>query len=310
MAPFNCPHCGARYRHDDRLAGRVVGCSQCGEQIRVPDSIIDAEPSEATTIGDVEAPPVIKTSVAAARRRRPSDQRPWKALLWIGASVAGVVLLVIVTLIAAVMVGGINLARSAAKVRQEVAADMAQQEAIASDANVERLSALLADGDGHDWIACNDDERAVLCVLVVQRVRPDADQQELLKWGKILLEELNAFYAEPNMRHERLHEVFALAFTLRDAMAWQTTAQFAGQGIKETESFYVPTREWRVRWEATPIDSVSSFSCYVYRENGSSVAVMTGANEDQSMVRSGPGRHYLSINSFGCTWKVYVEVQQ
>lgn len=99
--------------------------------------------------------------------------------------------------------------------------------------------------------------------------------------------------------------------------AWTPVTSWAGSGMKETEMFPIASREWRIKWRSSIRSSGSGvLQVYVYSEDGRLVSLAanqeateaTGSDESgDSYVRSGPGRHYLMINSANVDWSVSVE---
>jgi hypothetical protein len=93
---------------------------------------------------------------------------------------------------------------------------------------------------------------------------------------------------------------------------WHEVKSWSGNGIKETESFQVASREWRISWrtrnEARPRAGI--FQIYVKDSSGKLVSVAAnkqGEGEDVSYVHSAAGEYYLTINSGNVDWKVVVE---
>lgn len=94
---------------------------------------------------------------------------------------------------------------------------------------------------------------------------------------------------------------------------------WAGSGGKETESFDIAAKEWRLRWTAKPIDprfagsGVKAFSVQVLRGD-SDLPVSTfqaGPSETagESYVR-GTGRFYLKITAVNAQWTLAAEQAQ
>ncbi|MDP3717142.1 MAG: hypothetical protein Q8T13_05150 [Acidobacteriota bacterium] len=91
-----------------------------------------------------------------------------------------------------------------------------------------------------------------------------------------------------------------------------TGAGWTGSGSKDTESFEM-SGEWRIVWSAVPSSSVGGvLSVTVHNANDNSIVNtmssgrISTATQDQSVVRTPPGRYYLSINSANMTWRVAV----
>jgi hypothetical protein len=97
--------------------------------------------------------------------------------------------------------------------------------------------------------------------------------------------------------------------------AWATVVEWSGSGIKETETFQVASREWRIAWETRneAFKGAGIFQIMVHDEAGKLVTLAAnkqGVGKDVSYVRSGPGKHYLMINSGNVDWTVKVEDQR
>lgn len=82
-----------------------------------------------------------------------------------------------------------------------------------------------------------------------------------------------------------------------------------GNGARDTESFYVGAREWRLCGTIRDADLTRPSPLYlrVYNEEGRSIANTSfeGRNGDSacSVVRSEPGRFYIGVNA-GIGWMV------
>jgi hypothetical protein len=95
--------------------------------------------------------------------------------------------------------------------------------------------------------------------------------------------------------------------------AWRTVASWSGSGMKETESFNVESREWRISWETSnePFAGAGLLQIYVYNDQGEMVSLAAnrqGLGRDVSYVR-GKGRFHLMLNSANIDWSVMVEDQ-
>ena len=80
-------------------------------------------------------------------------------------------------------------------------------------------------------------------------------------------------------------------------------AQWSGSSIKSTETFNVPTQQWKISWDTRPGNfGESNFQIFVYNADGTPylqsfiVANVIGANKDSSVMR-GSGRYYLTFNA-------------
>jgi len=83
---------------------------------------------------------------------------------------------------------------------------------------------------------------------------------------------------------------------------WLQIAQWTGQSIKDTETFYVGSSQWRLNWDTQPGQyGAMNFQIYVYKADGTPhgnfvVANVIGADQDSSVIR-GSGDFYLTINT-------------
>ena len=84
--------------------------------------------------------------------------------------------------------------------------------------------------------------------------------------------------------------------------------------MKETETFPVASREWRIRWRSSnEAFNGGILQVYVYDDAGKIVGIPVnqgGPGADVSYVRSGPGMRYLKINGANIDWHVVVEDQR
>jgi hypothetical protein len=99
------------------------------------------------------------------------------------------------------------------------------------------------------------------------------------------------------------------------SLEWWKIKNWQGSGTKETESFSVNSREWRISWQTQnePFAGAGIFQIYVYNEGGEMLSVAAnkqGIGQDVSYVRAKPGRFYLQINSANVDWSVVVEDQR
>ena len=81
---------------------------------------------------------------------------------------------------------------------------------------------------------------------------------------------------------------------------WYEIARWQGKSIKNTETFHIPSHEWRISWKTEPGEyGDMNFQIYVY-ETSSSIpgiaANVIGYDMDSSIMR-GAGDYYLTINS-------------
>lgn len=81
---------------------------------------------------------------------------------------------------------------------------------------------------------------------------------------------------------------------------WKKIAQWEGKATKNTETFFISTREWRISWETRPGEyGDMNFQIYIYKENGDLVSLaanVIGYDKDNTIIR-GAGNYYLEINT-------------
>jgi hypothetical protein len=90
--------------------------------------------------------------------------------------------------------------------------------------------------------------------------------------------------------------------------------KWSGQGIKNTETFHIPSNEWTIYWSTKPIHSFKGIlQIFVYRSEGSLVGLaanVMGKSDDNSVMRSGPGDYYLKINSANLAYGIVVQAER
>jgi len=96
--------------------------------------------------------------------------------------------------------------------------------------------------------------------------------------------------------------------------SWRAVKSWRGNGMKETETFSVASREWRIKWESAneAFAGAGILQIMVYSEDGTLVTLTAnkqGVGSDTSYVRTGPGKHYLMMSSANMDWSVSVEDQ-
>lgn len=91
---------------------------------------------------------------------------------------------------------------------------------------------------------------------------------------------------------------------------------FSGVGDKSTYTFYIPTREWVMAYEATAdFDEAeyASLTIIVYPEGESARYTdwidFNGVGKDYTIVHHGPGKYYLRIISANCKWEINIAAQ-
>jgi len=92
-------------------------------------------------------------------------------------------------------------------------------------------------------------------------------------------------------------------------LTWYKVVQWRGKSIKDTETFNISSREWRISWETNPGEyGDMNFQIYVYKSNGDLVSVaanVIGYDKDSTIIR-GAGSYYLTINT-GQPYSIVVE---
>ena len=99
------------------------------------------------------------------------------------------------------------------------------------------------------------------------------------------------------------------------APEWTEVLSRSGEGIIQTQSFDVASREWRVTWVTRnePFENAGIFQIMVHDAETDELitlaANLQGVGGDTSYVRSPPGRYYLGVNSGNVEWEITVEDQ-
>jgi hypothetical protein len=97
------------------------------------------------------------------------------------------------------------------------------------------------------------------------------------------------------------------------APTWQAVKSWKGSGMKETESFDIANREWRINWKASNEQTAGILAIMVHDQNGGLVSMAAnaqGEGSDTSYVRGKPGKYYLAITSANIDWEITVEEQR
>jgi len=103
------------------------------------------------------------------------------------------------------------------------------------------------------------------------------------------------------------------AGTIPDSAAtWANVRTWRGSGIKQTESFVISSRKWRISWSTgnEPSPDVGVLQVFVFNEAGDVVSLAgnkRGPGSDVSYVYGTPGEYHLMINSANIDWTVEVE---
>jgi hypothetical protein len=92
---------------------------------------------------------------------------------------------------------------------------------------------------------------------------------------------------------------------------WHEIARWQGKSIKNTETFHIPSNEWRISWSTKPGEyGDMNFQIIVYSSGGNMVSVaanVIGEDADSSVMR-GKGDYYLEIIS-GQPYIIIVEAR-
>lgn len=92
---------------------------------------------------------------------------------------------------------------------------------------------------------------------------------------------------------------------------WKEVTTFEGESIKDTETFHIEGKEWRIVWSTEPGSlGDMNFQIYVYKDSDTATPVSIAANvvgkgNDTSTIR-GSGDYYFTINT-GQPYKIVVE---
>jgi hypothetical protein len=106
----------------------------------------------------------------------------------------------------------------------------------------------------------------------------------------------------------KLLALFVLCFTLT---GWQEVLTVSGKGTKQTETFKIKTKEWRISWtikESEVCPKCGVLLIHVYKDENTFVNVaasVQGADTDSTIMR-GAGEYYLKISGTE-PWTVKVE---
>lgn len=97
---------------------------------------------------------------------------------------------------------------------------------------------------------------------------------------------------------------------VREEPTWHRVASFTGFSAKNTETFYVPGSQWRLRWKGERDNPHAMvLSIFVKRANGELVGLGANTNapgSDVTYFHEG-GSFWLEINTFGCQYSLVVE---
>ena len=96
-------------------------------------------------------------------------------------------------------------------------------------------------------------------------------------------------------------------------IGWRPVASWSGRGNTQTESFYMDSGQWRIRWEASDEkpSSTGNFRAIVHSTvSGRLVEVAVdhpGAGNGVAYMAEEPRQFFLVIESSGVDWKVAVD---
>jgi hypothetical protein len=99
----------------------------------------------------------------------------------------------------------------------------------------------------------------------------------------------------------------------QDEMGWSPVASWSGHANYQTDSFNIDTGQWRIKWEARPVQSTgkSNFRVTVHSSvSGRFVTVAVdeqGAGSGIAYVSEDPREFFLDVDSSGVEWKIEVE---
>ncbi|HON71779.1 MAG TPA: hypothetical protein PK512_00430 [bacterium] len=108
--------------------------------------------------------------------------------------------------------------------------------------------------------------------------------------------------------------IFSISFAnplVGQEVKWSEIAKWQGKGYKSTETFHIPSNEWRILWDTKPGKyGDMNFQIFVYEASGSLASVVAnviGKDKDSSYMR-GSGDYYLIINT-GQPYQVIIEAK-
>ncbi len=94
--------------------------------------------------------------------------------------------------------------------------------------------------------------------------------------------------------------------------AWSQVARWEGNTSRSTETFRVPSHEWRISWDTWPGEhGETTFAIFVYDAGGGYLGMaanVIGANSD-SRIMQGAGDYYLGIST-GQSYVIVVEAKE
>lgn len=89
--------------------------------------------------------------------------------------------------------------------------------------------------------------------------------------------------------------------------------EFSGKTDKTTESFYIPSSEWRIKWEYEGSE-YANFHFFVYeKETGDMITSVDGgegaSGSDITYIYVGGGEYYIEVSAYELEyWKIIIEV--
>ena len=94
--------------------------------------------------------------------------------------------------------------------------------------------------------------------------------------------------------------------------AWSQVARWEGNTSRSTETFHVPSHEWRISWDTWPDEQgETTFAIFVYDAGGGYLGMaanVIGASSD-SRTMQGAGDYYLGIST-GQPYVIVVEAKE
>ncbi len=133
----------------------------------------------------------------------------------------------------------------------------------------------------------------------------------LLLFFVILYYFLPIFLEEPTQKTVYTTESTTKTSKLTPVATWHEVARWQGKSMKNTETFHIPSFEWRILWLTKPGEyGDMNFQIYVYNSAGSLIDVaanVIGENKDSSFMR-GSGDYYLKINT-GQPYTIIIEAK-
>lgn len=111
-----------------------------------------------------------------------------------------------------------------------------------------------------------------------------------------------------------VRDIMPAATPDESAKPWQLLKTFKGSGMKKTETFDVPSNEWKIEWSFKDSSGfgAGTLSIIVYTASGEMkdlVANTMGASGEDSSIIRGRGSYYLDFNAANARYEVKVYVK-